>query len=543
MAEPSSEPPQRHIFVAREQQGFIVTDGGADTALTAESFTRWVAEQESTRPRWVWGDTAEIYPALLRAGVRVDRAHDLRLCRTILQLAVPDETWADPVWGAPTVDQDVSALFTWSDAPITRPQGLDEVAAEWRHQQRVLARTQDPGRMRLLLAAESAGGLIAAEMHHSGVPWSRAIHEQILTDTLGERRGGVPARMTELATAVRRELGDPTVNLDSQQKLLKALRQAGINATSTSRWELREHDHPAIAPLIEYRKLSRLLTANGWAWLDDWVHDGRFRPVYVPGGVVTGRWASSGGGALQIPRLLRPAVHADPGWRIVSADVAQLEPRVLAAMSRDERMAEAAAGQDLYEGIVASGAVAERHEAKIAVLGAMYGATTGDAGRLVPRLRKVFPRAMHLVDEAARIGEEGGTVRTWLGRTSPAPSERWFGVQAGASRSADAERVARRWARDQGRFTRNFVVQGTAAEWALAWMAELRLALRRAQGPDRPELVFFLHDEVLIHAPEELAGECAMLLQEAADAAGRLLFGAFPIDFRLDVHVASDAAK
>ena len=74
---------------------------------------------------------------------------------------------------------------------------------------------------------------------------------------------------------------------------------------STSRWELAQHDHPAIEPLLAYKKLSRLNSANGWGWLATWVHDGRFRPVYVPGGVVTGRWASSGGGALQLPRQLR----------------------------------------------------------------------------------------------------------------------------------------------------------------------------------------------------------------------------------------------
>ena len=37
--------------------------------------------------------------------------------------------------------------------------------------------------------------------------------------------------------------------------------------------------------------------------------------------------------------------------------------------------------------------------------------------------------------------------------------------------SGSDETRARRSARDRGRFTRNFIVQGTAAEWALAWLA------------------------------------------------------------------------
>ena len=52
--------------------------------------------------------------------------------------------------------------------------------------------------------------------------------------------------MEELASRVREELGATSVNLDSQADLLRALRAAGIQVSSTARWELRNHDHPAI---------------------------------------------------------------------------------------------------------------------------------------------------------------------------------------------------------------------------------------------------------------------------------------------------------
>ena len=363
--------------------------------------------------------------------------------------------------------------------------------------------------------------------------------------------------MAAHADAVRFHLGDPNLHLDSHPKLLRALHRVGVNVESTSQWELGEVSHPVIAPLLAYKKLSRLASANGWAWLSEWVRDGRFRPVYITGGVVTGRWASSGGGALQIPRMLRPAVRADPGWMLVVADVAQLEPRMLAAMASDTAMAEAARGQDLYAGVVASGAVATREEAKYAVLGAMYGATTGDSGRLVPRLRKVYPRAMHQVDEAARIGEDGGVVSTWLGRSSPRPDADWRAQQAAAT-GADVDpaevRRARARARERGRFTRNFVVQGTAAEWALIWLAEIRHRLRQlpeaevaapASGPfaRRAHLVFFLHDEVILHVPQEQADAAASAVREAAVVATRRLFGAFPIDVPLDLRIERTAEK
>jgi DNA polymerase I len=50
-------------------------------------------------------------------------------------------------------------------------------------------------------------------------------------------------------------------------------------------------------------------------------------------------------------------------------------------------------------------------------------------------------------------------------------------------------------------------------------------------------VVFFLHDEVVVHAPEDLAGDVAEEVRRAAATAGRLLFGAFPVDFPLDVAV------
>ncbi|MFJ6652393.1 bifunctional 3'-5' exonuclease/DNA polymerase [Microbacterium sp. NPDC091313] len=527
----------------------------------------FVAEVEHDhRPRWVWHDTPAWYDALLAGGVRVERVHDLRLVHALLRDAsdVDDDAGlrAHDEWSAASAEAAASeALFDLTSGAAGPPDDIAAALAEFARQRTAIERSVRPGALRLLAAAESAGALLAVEMRVAGLPWDVVAHERVLEETLGHRRaGGMPSRIEARAAEIRAALGDPAASLDSQPKLLRSLHRAGVLVESTSRWDLARHDHPVVEPLIDYKRLMRLYTANGWAWLAEWVRDGRFRPVYVPAGVVTGRWASSGGGALQIPRQLRAAVRADPGWCLVVADVAQLEPRILAAMSRDTALAGAAAGRDLYEGIVAQAQLASRSEAKLALLGAMYGATSGDGGRLVPRLRRVFPRAMALVDEAARVGEDGGVVSTLLGRTSPRPSDGWSRLQAQATdvdaSAADAS-AARRHARDRGRFTRNFVVQGTAAEWALAWLADLRArlaALPAAEGDSpasssgavferRPHLAFYLHDEIIVHAPREHADAVADAVREAAASAGRLLFGDFPIDFPLDLRVAESAEK
>lgn len=546
--------------------GFTAVELDADdaettrVALAPAQMPTWVAEQERVDPpRWVIRSAREIYPALLAAGVLLGRSHDLVLCHAILRDTdtvprplAPSASWVrrEPVDEAPALFE----VIEQSDSHDPVADALDQ----YREQRRVLRDSKD-GRLTLLTSAESAGGLIAEEMRAAGLPWNEAVHDSILTEILGTRpaAGGLPSRMVVEGERVRAILSDPTLNLESQPKLLRALHRVGVQVESTSRWELAQHSHTVVEPLLAYKKLSRLLSANGWAWLAEWVHDGRFRPVYITGGVVTGRWASAGGGALQLPRNLRAAVRADEGWTLVVADVAQLEPRMLAGMAGDRAMARAAQGKDLYAGVVESGAVATREEAKYAVLGAMYGATTGDSGRLVPRLRKVYPRAMALVDKAARFGEDGGVVSTWLGRSSPRPSMEWEAMQAAATGAdADAAEVAlaRRRARDWGRFTRNFVVQGTAAEWSLIWLAEIRHRLQRLPEAEREapasgifrsraHLAFFLHDEVILHVPQEQADSAADAVRDAAAVATRRLFGNFPIDVPLDLRIAESAEK
>jgi DNA polymerase-1 len=215
--------------------------------------------------------------------------------------------------------------------------------------------------------------------------------------------------------------------------------------------------------------------------------------------------------------------------------------------------------------------VDERAQAKVAMLGAMYGATTGESGRLMPRLTRAFPRAIRLVEDAARAGERGEIVTTRLGRSSPRPGVAWAETQGNASAPESTpadERRARSQARDWGRFTRNFVVQGSAAEWALCWMAELRKRLnalaaggesaggegaggKNAGGESAtrerleagPHLVYFLHDEVIVHSPEALADRVAREVVESAHAAGRLLFGDFPVEFPVTAAVVDSYAE
>jgi DNA polymerase-1 len=543
-------------------------DGGVDVAplgpdgLPAGPVVREEDLAEAVRSRsrvtrWVWRSTAEVYPRLLATGVRVERCYDVEDAETLL--LGHEGRYGEPrsaaaalarLRGGPVPpDPPARSAEPGAQSPLFEPQGarlpLDDLLAVYAEQLRRHERAAHPDRMRLLTAAESAGMLVAAEMNHAGVPWSAPVHREVLHDLLGERYagGGEPRRLAELADEVSAAFGR-RVRPDLPADVVKAFAQAGIKVGSTRRWELETVDHPAVKPLIEYKKLYRIMVAHGWSWLQDWVRDGRFRPEFQAGGTVTGRWVTNGGGALQIPKVIRRAVVADPGWRLVVADADQMEPRVLAAISRDPGLMEVAGREtDLYQSVSDRAFAGDRDQAKLAVLGAIYGQTSGDGLKNLAALRRRFPKAVEYVDEAARAGEEGRLVRTWLGRTCPPAAgaggsgadEAGLPQDDPAVEGPGGDGRAQDWvpgyastnARARGRFARNFVVQGSAADWTLLLLA----ALRRACADMAAELVFFQHDEVIVHCPEEEAQTVVAAIREASQLAARLTFGETPVRF------------
>jgi len=502
--------------------------------------------RELDRPgvRWLWDATSRVYPGLLRSGVRLDRCHDITLTERILQARAG-------IFGEPSSAAAVSARVMGAPVPVDREPAT---VSAFRHAQPMLFDPAEPSddpslnfpdpltvlrvavvdqqrragadkALALLLAAESASGLAAAEIGHAGLPWSADVHRDLLLRTLGPppATGHRPARIAELAREIDEAFGF-TVNADSAVDLRAAFRRAGFDIETTRSWVIKGLAHPAVEPVLAYKELARLHSANGWNWLAEWVHGGRFRAEYVPGGVVSGRWATNGGGGLQIPRALRRAVVADPGHALVVADAAQLEPRVLAAISNDHALQRLSTDADLYDALATDGFGGDRAKAKLAMLGAMYGQTSGEAGRLVPTLRRRYPAAMAWVENAARLGETGQVVHSVLGRACPPPGATFREVmELGTSPDAtDPERRrADLMAKDRGRFTRNFVVQASAADWAAVWLSGLRRDLAGVPGA---ELVFFQHDELIVHVPIENAAMVSELTLAAAESARALVF-------------------
>jgi DNA polymerase I len=499
-----------------------------DAALAATVTGLEGAPGSPTSTRWVWRGTTGVYPRLLAAGVRVARCHDLD--HTEALLLGHEGRWAHLARRPATV--------VWDDDRGEQPSLLDElgrhddaVAAADRlprllaeHAEQVqrltAARVANP-RLPLLVAAECAAALTAGELGHVGLPWDGDAHDAILTELLGTRTTPPvrPEHLQHLADQVAAALESPGLNVDSPTDVLRALRRAGLPVASTGRGQLSRYDHPVVPLLRRYKELSRLWTAHGWAWRAAWVRQGRFHPEYLPAGVVSGRWATRGGGALQIPKAVRGAVLAPPGRRLVVADAGQLEPRVLAALSRDPGMVAATEAGDLYTAIAttALGRADARAEAKLALLSAMYGGGAGSPA--LAALKRRFPAATALLEQAATTGEDGGSVRSILGRVSPPAGPSWLVGLDDATAGSHA--------RSRGRFTRNFVVQASAADWAAVLVAGLRTRLARLPVNDgwQPQLVFFQHDEVMVECAADQVDDVVVAVAEAGAEATSLVLG------------------
>ena len=360
--------------------------------------------------------------------------------------------------------------------------------------------------------SESAAELLAVELGLAGLPFDRDTAEGLIADRVGLR--SVDAASAALARQRRddevRSLvpGAEEVDLRNPAQVRTLLARVGIDVPDTRKFRLEPFRgaHPVVEALLAWRKSERIATTYGYGWLDrDLGPDGRLRGQWTGCDGAAGRMTASAG-LHNMPAELRAAVAAEPGHLLVRADLGQIEPRVLAAVSGDGALAAATADDDLYAPVARRLGV-ERPVAKVAVLAAMYGQTSGAAGEALRGLERAYPVAMNHLRAAYDAGAAGRDVRTYGGRRI-----RMYPLPGPVEPAAAAAR---------GRFARNAVVQGAAAELFKMWAVSVRAAL-----PDGAEIVLCLHDELLVHAPEGATADVVDLLHGTlASTAGRWAAG------------------
>lgn len=517
------------------------------------------AVDQALRPRWVvWSqDTATV---LVAADVRVATAWDLAAVHRLLfggWRAEPGRIWAR-LHGLPSADVPVLGpvdLFSqddgeddadgpiradghlrpgwtaggWAEGPdrLVRWAELAVTAAGLQHEG--LADLADRPAALRTARVESTAELLCAELAADGLPVDRAAAAALVAGYVG------PRPRTEAEAAEQRQHRDAEVlrhvpaggsfDLRSPGQVRSLLRFVGIEVPDTRAWRLEQlrDAHPVVEALLTWRKAERVATTYGYGWLDEHVGaDGRLRGEWSASDGAAGRMTASAG-LHNLPADLRPAVAAEPGHVFVRADLGQIEPRVLAAVSGDGALAGATQDDDLYLPVARQLGV-DRATAKVAVLGTMYGQTTGLGAQLLPRLRASYPVAMAMLEEADRAGQAGRDLRTHGGRLIRFGSVGDDGTD---------ERAARGRAAARGRFGRNAMIQGAAAELFKVWAVTVRA--RAAEAGAR--IVLCLHDELLVHAPADAGAEVADLLERCLQESARRWAPGTPVRFVADISV------
>jgi DNA polymerase-1 len=492
------------------------------------------------QPRWVWWSARATAPLLLDAGVVPRACWDLAAVGRLLHGGHREDVgavWAEagglpvpPVVRAETglldldppgddpLDPDGGLRASWvrggwADEPDRMRRWAELALVTAGRQRERLADLPDPRAaprepaLPLLTAyAESLAALLAVELERDGLPVDTSVVAGIVTDAVGPRpvdeRHAHAQRQQRDAAVLAHFPGQP-VDLRNPAQVRELLVRIGLDLPDTRSWRLEPHaaSLPAVAALLAWRKAERLLTTYGWSWLDRNVGpDGRLRGTWTAA-EGAGRM-SAGAGLHNMPAELRPAVRAEPGHVLVRADLGQVEPRVLAVVSGDRGLAEAAGEHDMYAPVAAA-LRCDRPTAKVAVLAAMYGQTSGTAGAALRDMERAYPRALAYLRAAEESGRNGTDLRTYGGRLLRLSRLRDDG-------GLDERYPASAW----GRFARNAVVQGAAAELFKAWAGTVRAGLGDLDG----RIVLCLHDELLLHVPAAAVDQAADLLRTALAA-------------------------
>ena len=267
-----------------------------------------------------------------------------------------------------------------------------------------------------------------------------------------------------------------------------------------------------------------MATTYGYGWLDRHVGaDGRLRGEWSASDGAAGRMTASAG-LHNMPADMRVAVVAEPGHVFIRADLGQIEPRVLAAVAGDDALAGASAADDMYAPIAGQLGV-DRATAKVAVLGAMYGQTTGHGAAAGRRLNATYPVAMAYLAEGDRAGRAGESLRTYGGRR----------IRMRPIDPDLPEQQARAVAAAQGRYGRNALVQGAAAELFKVWATTVRARGRALDA----QIVLCLHDELLVHVAERHADDAARLLEDGLQEAAARWAPSSAVRFTADISTIS----
>ncbi|ASR49978.1 DNA polymerase I [Paenibacillus kribbensis] len=291
--------------------------------------------------------------------------------------------------------------------------------------------------------------------------------------------------------------------------------------------------HDIVQNILQYRTIAKLQSTYVEGLLKEISEKtGKVHTYFRQTVAATGRLSSQFPNLQNIPirleegrKLRKVFVPSEPGWSILAADYSQIELRVLADISDDERLKEAFVhDMDIHTKTASDvfGVPAEdvdsnmRRSAKAVNFGIVYGIsdyglsqnlniTRKEAARFIDQYFDVFQGVRRYMDDIVRDAKRDGYVKTLLERRRYLPeiNASNFNLRSFAERTA-----------------MNTPIQGTAADIIKLAMVQMDAALR--ERGLRSRMLLQVHDELVFEVPPEEIETMKELVPATMEAALKL---------------------
>lgn len=321
----------------------------------------------------------------------------------------------------------------------------------------------------------------------------------------------------------------------------------GALSTKESELEKLRDKHPIAGLILEYRELAKLLSTYIDAIPPLLDKNSRLHSTFLQAGTTTGRMASNNPNLQNIPnktalgRAIRRAFIPEKGFALVSLDYSQIELRLAAILSGDEKLIEIFKnGEDVHAGVAArvfkvppdQVDKGQRIRAKAINFGILYGmgvnalkinlnTTREEAQKFYNEYFETFTGLASYIDRIKAEAERKGYTETMFGRRryfsgfkSPLPYVR-----------AQAERMAI-----------NAPMQGTQADLIKIGMKKIDEYLRSEGMEENARLILQVHDELVYEVKNSLVEKCAAAFKE-------IMENVLPIEKTSGVPIVAEANK
>ena len=300
-------------------------------------------------------------------------------------------------------------------------------------------------------------------------------------------------------------------------------------STAADVLEKLEGQHEIISHILLYRQLGKLLSTYIEGLLKEIHDDGKIHTRFQQALTTTGRLSSTNPNLQNIPvrleegRKIRKAfVPSQPDWVMVAADYSQIELRVLAHMSEDERLVQAfkddqdihtATAADVFHVSLENVTGDMRRAAKAVNFGIVYGISDyglsqslniprKEAAEFIDRYLKSFPGVQQYMTNIVSSAKKDGFVTTLMNRRRYLPdiTSSNFNLRSFAERTA-----------------MNTPIQGSAADIIKKAMIDMDEALER-EGM-KTNMLLQVHDELIFEAPKEELAKLMELVPKVMESA------------------------